>query len=152
MLNVTCIAIIISPAVPRPPLLFPPSFVFLPYYAGLTQHPVFHISLSYLNCSIEHVSRLYLIHFAAKFCPPFPVPSSIRAPPFPVPSSNRAPPTSLQYDCQVVLPDSPGATERYVVRPQPSLRLAPILAHVWYGLSIVHPVLTVHRISHRICS
>lgn len=97
MLNVTCIAIIISPAVPRPPLLFPPSFVFLPYYAGLTQHPVFHISLSYLNCSIEHVSRLYLIHFAAKFCPPFLSPPPSVPLPFlsPPPTVPLPPPSSM---------------------------------------------------------
>ena len=135
----------ISPAVPRPPFMFPPSFVFLPYYAGLTQHPVFHISLSYLNCSIEHVTRLYLIHFAAKFCPPF------LSPP---PSVPLPPPSSM-----IVKSFSPihqGRPSGMLLGPTPLSPCSSISSQFkhMFGMVSVLSILyfTVHRIFSHNCS
>ena len=157
----------ISPAVPRPPFLFPPSFVFLPYYAGLTQHPVFHISLSYLNCSIEHVTRLYLIHFAAKFCPPFvspppSVPLPFLSPPPSVPLPFLSPPPSVSLpppSSMIVKSFSPihqGRPSGMLLGPTPLSPCSSISSQFkhMFGMVSVLSILyfTVHRIFSQNCS
>ena len=116
------------------PALPSSQFCFPPLYAGLTQHPVFHILLSYLNCSISVLLGFNLSILLPNSalpslsplhpCPSLPCPLSIRAPPFPVPSSIRAPPTSSMI-VKSFSPIHQGRLSGMLSGPTP-LRLVPI--------------------------
>lgn len=130
LLNVTCIAIfpLQCPALPSSQFCFPP------LYAGLTQHPVFHILLSYLNCSISMLLGFNLsILLPNSALPSLSLPPSvslpsIRAPPFPVPSSIRAHPTSSMI-VKSFSPIHQGRPSGMLSGPTP-LRLVPISSNL----------------------